>query len=224
MSEGEDLRRDVIKSDTADIYIRELDLQMSTGSLGGLITTVEGLLTSVQVHPSPPLPPPTSAPGPSSPAALPPLPPPPPPPPHKFTTHARAHHVSLLPTRSPCRIRLPFAPLFAVAAFSVAVPTEPTPSHPAACSRPAEQTANASFSAGWHFQGGSSPASATGLRLHATPWQRAGGGGGRSRKPSGACTASSWGTAPPRTSGTSTAASSRASVPSPTWRSPGRWC
>lgn len=49
VSEQEDLRRDVIKSDTADISIAELELQMTTGSLGGLITTVEGLLTAVQV-------------------------------------------------------------------------------------------------------------------------------------------------------------------------------
>lgn len=48
VTEQEDLRRDVIKSDTADISIAELDLQMTTGSLGGLITTVEGLLTAVQ--------------------------------------------------------------------------------------------------------------------------------------------------------------------------------
>ena len=51
VSQPEDLSRDVIKSDTAEVYIEELDLRMSTGSLGGLITTVEGLLTSVQVPP-----------------------------------------------------------------------------------------------------------------------------------------------------------------------------
>lgn len=49
VTEQEDLRRDVIKSDTADISIAELELQMTTGSLGGLVTTVEGLLTAVQV-------------------------------------------------------------------------------------------------------------------------------------------------------------------------------
>ncbi len=49
VTEKEDLSRDVIKSDTAEVYIKELDLLTSTGSLGGLITTVEGLLTSVQV-------------------------------------------------------------------------------------------------------------------------------------------------------------------------------
>lgn len=49
VTEREDLSRDVIKSDTAEVYIKELDLLTSTGSLGGLITTVEGLLTSVQV-------------------------------------------------------------------------------------------------------------------------------------------------------------------------------
>lgn len=48
VTEQEDLRRDVIKSDSAHVSIAELDLEMSTGSLGGLITTVEGLLTAVQ--------------------------------------------------------------------------------------------------------------------------------------------------------------------------------
>lgn len=49
VTEQEDLSRDVIKSDTAEISIPELDLHITTGSLGGLITTVEGLATSVQV-------------------------------------------------------------------------------------------------------------------------------------------------------------------------------
>jgi ZPR1 zinc-finger domain len=47
--EQADLSRDVIKSDTAEVAIPELDLHITTGSLGGLITTVEGLATSVQV-------------------------------------------------------------------------------------------------------------------------------------------------------------------------------
>lgn len=49
MKEQEDLSRDVIKSDTAEVIIPEVDLHITTGSLGGLITTVEGLATSVQV-------------------------------------------------------------------------------------------------------------------------------------------------------------------------------
>ena len=49
VKEQADLSRDVIKSDTAEVAIPELDLHITTGSLGGLITTVEGLATSVQV-------------------------------------------------------------------------------------------------------------------------------------------------------------------------------
>ncbi|CBK24796.2 uncharacterized protein [Blastocystis hominis] len=43
----EDLRRDVLKSDTAAVYIPELDLELEAGSLGGMYTTVEGLLTQI---------------------------------------------------------------------------------------------------------------------------------------------------------------------------------
>lgn len=43
-----DLRRDVIKAETARVAIPELDLEVSTGSLGGLITTVEGLALAVR--------------------------------------------------------------------------------------------------------------------------------------------------------------------------------
>ena len=50
MRDPADLSRDVIKSDTAEVAIPELDLHITTGSLGGLITTVEGLATSVQVR------------------------------------------------------------------------------------------------------------------------------------------------------------------------------
>jgi zinc finger protein len=42
-----DLSRDVIKSDTASVEIPELELQLSPGTLGGLVTTVEGLLTNI---------------------------------------------------------------------------------------------------------------------------------------------------------------------------------
>ena len=43
----EDLRRDVIKAETATVEIPELELEVTTGTLGGLITTVEGLVESV---------------------------------------------------------------------------------------------------------------------------------------------------------------------------------
>lgn len=42
-----DLRRDVIKAETARLTIPELELEVTTGTLGGLITTVEGLVQSV---------------------------------------------------------------------------------------------------------------------------------------------------------------------------------
>ncbi|GAU47287.1 hypothetical protein TSUD_94770 [Trifolium subterraneum] len=38
-----DLSRDVIKSDTASVKVPELDLELASGTLGGLVTTVEGL-------------------------------------------------------------------------------------------------------------------------------------------------------------------------------------
>jgi zinc finger protein len=43
----EDLDRDVIKSDTASVAVAELDLELSAGTLGGLVTTVEGLMTNI---------------------------------------------------------------------------------------------------------------------------------------------------------------------------------
>jgi zinc finger protein len=42
-----DLQRDVIKAESAGIHIPELELEVSTGSMGGLVTTVEGLVDSV---------------------------------------------------------------------------------------------------------------------------------------------------------------------------------
>ncbi|KAH7839253.1 hypothetical protein Vadar_001811 [Vaccinium darrowii] len=42
-----DLSRDVIKSDTASIKVPELDLELASGTLGGLVTTVEGLITQI---------------------------------------------------------------------------------------------------------------------------------------------------------------------------------
>ena len=44
----EDLHRDVLKSNTARVTIAELGFEMEPGSLGGLYTTVEGLLS--QIH------------------------------------------------------------------------------------------------------------------------------------------------------------------------------
>ncbi|KAG7610035.1 Zinc finger ZPR1-type [Arabidopsis suecica] len=43
-----DLSRDVIKSDTAGVIIPELDLELAGGTLGGMVTTVEGLVTQIR--------------------------------------------------------------------------------------------------------------------------------------------------------------------------------
>ncbi|KAB2062500.1 hypothetical protein ES319_A10G156400v1 [Gossypium barbadense] len=42
-----DLSRDVIKSDTASVKVPELDLELASGTLGGVVTTVEGLITKI---------------------------------------------------------------------------------------------------------------------------------------------------------------------------------
>ncbi|CAN1804767.1 Zinc finger protein ZPR1 homolog, partial [Linum perenne] len=42
-----DLSRDVIKSDTAGVKIPEIDLELGSGTLGGMVTTVEGLITKI---------------------------------------------------------------------------------------------------------------------------------------------------------------------------------
>ncbi|KAA8544772.1 hypothetical protein F0562_019524 [Nyssa sinensis] len=42
-----DLSRDVIKSDTASVRVPELDLELTSGTLGGVVTTVEGLITKI---------------------------------------------------------------------------------------------------------------------------------------------------------------------------------
>lgn len=47
VSSPEDLKRDVLKSDSAAVSIPELDLELSCGTLGGMYTTVEGLLTKI---------------------------------------------------------------------------------------------------------------------------------------------------------------------------------
>jgi len=43
-----DLSRDIIKSETAEVLIPELDLELGCGTLGGRVTTVEGLLCEVR--------------------------------------------------------------------------------------------------------------------------------------------------------------------------------
>ncbi|KAI3994636.1 hypothetical protein MKX01_027526 [Papaver californicum] len=42
-----DLSRDVIKSDHASVSVPELDLELGCGTLGGLVTTIEGLITKI---------------------------------------------------------------------------------------------------------------------------------------------------------------------------------
>eukprot|EP00249_Psilotum_nudum_P018275 c26725_g2_i1 orf=300-1175(-) len=42
-----DLSRDVIKSDTAGVVVPELELELAPGTLGGLVTTVEGILVQI---------------------------------------------------------------------------------------------------------------------------------------------------------------------------------
>jgi hypothetical protein len=44
----EDLKRDVLKSDSAMVMIPELELELSCGTLGGQYTTVEGLLQKIE--------------------------------------------------------------------------------------------------------------------------------------------------------------------------------
>ncbi|XP_021888039.1 zinc finger protein ZPR1 isoform X2 [Carica papaya] len=43
----DDLSRDVIKSDTASVKVPELELELASGTLGGIVTTVEGLITKI---------------------------------------------------------------------------------------------------------------------------------------------------------------------------------
>ncbi|XP_059449638.1 uncharacterized protein LOC132180737 [Corylus avellana] len=42
-----DLSRDLIKSDTASVEVPELGLELASGTLGGVVTTVEGLITKI---------------------------------------------------------------------------------------------------------------------------------------------------------------------------------
>lgn len=43
----EDLKRDLFKSETAVLKIPEIDLELGMGTLGGVYTTVEGLIEKV---------------------------------------------------------------------------------------------------------------------------------------------------------------------------------
>lgn len=44
----EDLSRDILKSETCGLSIPEIDLELTSGTLGGRFTTIEGLLTQVR--------------------------------------------------------------------------------------------------------------------------------------------------------------------------------
>ncbi|KAH9605042.1 hypothetical protein KSS87_003136 [Heliosperma pusillum] len=44
----EDLNRDVIKSDSACVNIPEVELELASGTLGGMVTTIEGLVTKIR--------------------------------------------------------------------------------------------------------------------------------------------------------------------------------
>lgn len=46
----DDLRRDLFKSDSAYMSIPELELELEYGTLGGVFTTVEGILEKVKTH------------------------------------------------------------------------------------------------------------------------------------------------------------------------------
>ncbi|RKO99085.1 hypothetical protein CXG81DRAFT_15040 [Caulochytrium protostelioides] len=48
MTDGDDLSRDILKSETCALSIPELELEVTTGTLGGRFTTVEGLLQQVK--------------------------------------------------------------------------------------------------------------------------------------------------------------------------------
>ncbi|EFA80235.1 ZPR1-type zinc finger-containing protein [Heterostelium album PN500] len=45
---AEDLSRDVLKSETANAILKELDIEITHGSLGGRFTTIEGLLSTIR--------------------------------------------------------------------------------------------------------------------------------------------------------------------------------
>ena len=43
-----DMNRDVIKSDSASVTIPALDLTTAPGTMGGIVTTIEGLLKEIE--------------------------------------------------------------------------------------------------------------------------------------------------------------------------------
>lgn len=43
----EDLKRDCFKSDSSRLFIPELDLELGYGTLGGIYSTIEGLLEKI---------------------------------------------------------------------------------------------------------------------------------------------------------------------------------
>ena len=47
LTSEEDMKRDVLKSDTAMIHIPELDLELQHGTLGGVFSTLEGLMQKI---------------------------------------------------------------------------------------------------------------------------------------------------------------------------------
>ncbi len=47
VAKEDDLKRDVLKSDTTNLFVPEIELELSAGTLGGFFTTVEGLLNQV---------------------------------------------------------------------------------------------------------------------------------------------------------------------------------
>eukprot|EP00002_Diphylleia_rotans_P013348 TRINITY_DN2608_c0_g1_i1.p1 TRINITY_DN2608_c0_g1~~TRINITY_DN2608_c0_g1_i1.p1 ORF type:complete len:489 (-),score=114.03 TRINITY_DN2608_c0_g1_i1:144-1610(-) len=48
VSEAKDMERDILKSDTASIEVPEIGLELASGTLGGKLTTVEGILQSAK--------------------------------------------------------------------------------------------------------------------------------------------------------------------------------
>ena len=50
VTDADDLKRDVLKSDSAMVLIPELDLELGHGTLGGVYTTVEGLMNKIYTN------------------------------------------------------------------------------------------------------------------------------------------------------------------------------
>lgn len=45
-----DIKRDLFKSETAGIIIPEIELELNCGTLGGVYTTVEGIIAKILKH------------------------------------------------------------------------------------------------------------------------------------------------------------------------------